>query len=227
MASLVASALKIDNFLRRSILTFGSQFTVHVWEHCSFRRTINIMTISVSVSELSMKPFFDASDSDANPISLKIHSGSVRGPFIEVIRRLVEQSQIQLETMKVFLEKFGKTREALDYIVMITWTVSSVHPAAEAAASMATMLLEECHASASASASELMGDVSTFLPFIDIPERGLKFKVIVQTTEEMLVLFQSICKAIFKYSNIFRTWRKSSTFTFQRSFSIAACTGWI
>ncbi|KAL5513808.1 hypothetical protein ACEPAH_4209 [Sanghuangporus vaninii] len=183
------------------LLASGSHFTVHVREHRSFRR-INVMTTSVSVSELISKPFFEINDSDANPISLKVHSGSV-GPFVDVIRRLIEQSQAQLEAMKVFLERLGRVCEALDYVVTITEAVSLVHPAAEAAASAATKLLEccqklqECHASA----SELMEDVATFLPFTDIPEKGLKCKVTARTTEEMLVLFETICKAIIKYSS--------------------------
>ncbi|KAL5530880.1 hypothetical protein ACEPAG_3756 [Sanghuangporus baumii] len=179
----------------------GSQFIVRIRLHHSLR-TVDVMTIPVSVSELMSKPFFEISDSNANPISLKIHSGSV-GPFIDVIRRLVEQSQAQLETMKIFLERLGRVCEALDYVVTITEAVSSVHPAAEAAASAATKLLDccrklqECHASA----SELMEDVATFLPFTDIPEKGLKCKVTARTTEEMLVLFESICKAIIKSSS--------------------------
>ena len=46
-----------------------------------------------------------------------------------------------------------------------------------------------------------MEDISTFLPFADIPERGLKCKITVHTTEEMLVLFEQVCRAIINYSN--------------------------
>ncbi|KAL5510906.1 hypothetical protein ACEPAG_4663 [Sanghuangporus baumii] len=182
--------------------TSGSQFIIHVREHHSLVRTINVTTIPVSVSELMAKPFFEASGSVASPISLTIHCGP-GGPFIEVIRRLIEQSEVRLGAMKGFLEKLARACEVLDYIVTITEVVSSVHPAAESAASAATKLLEfcrklrECHLSA----SELMEDVTTFLPFTDIPEKGLKCKATAQCTEEMLVLFESICKAIVKYSN--------------------------
>ncbi|KAL5513812.1 hypothetical protein ACEPAH_4213 [Sanghuangporus vaninii] len=180
----------------------GSQFVVHVREHHRFRRIRNIMNFTVSMSDLTAKPFFEATGSVASPISLTIHCGP-GGPFIEVIRRLVEQSEVQLKAMKGFLEKLGRACEVLDYVVTVTEVVSSVHPAAESAASAATKLLElcqklqECHLSA----SELMEDVATFLPFTDIPEKGLKCKATAQTTEEMLVLFESICKVIIKYSN--------------------------
>ena len=40
-----------------------------------------------------------------------------------------------------------------------------------------------------------------FLPFADIPARGLKCKVTTQTTEEMLRLFEAVCRSIIKYSN--------------------------
>ena len=46
-----------------------------------------------------------------------------------------------------------------------------------------------------------MEEISTFLPFADIPERGLKCKVTAQTMDEMLVLFESVCRAIIRYSN--------------------------
>lgn len=46
-----------------------------------------------------------------------------------------------------------------------------------------------------------MEELATFLPFTDIPERGLKCKVTAQTTNEMLVLFERVCRAIIKYSN--------------------------
>ena len=45
-----------------------------------------------------------------------------------------------------------------------------------------------------------MQAVTTFLPFADIPERGLKCRMTTETTEEMLVLFEEICRAIIKYS---------------------------
>ncbi|KAL5492993.1 hypothetical protein ACEPAI_4441 [Sanghuangporus weigelae] len=181
--------------------TSVSQFFVHVREHHSLRRTTNVMTVPVSVSELMAKPFFEASGSVASPISLTIHCGA-GGPFIEVIRRLIEQSEVRLGAMKGFLEKLGRACEVLNYIVTITEVFSSVHPAAESAASAATKLLKfcrklrECHLSA----SELMEEVTAFLPFTDIPEKGLKCEVTARTTGEMLVLFESICKAIIKYS---------------------------
>lgn len=45
-----------------------------------------------------------------------------------------------------------------------------------------------------------MEDISNFLPFADVPDKGLKCKVTAKTTDEMLALFEQTCRAINKYS---------------------------
>lgn len=50
-------------------------------------------------------------------------------------------------------------------------------------------------------ASEVMEDVATFIPFTDFQTKGLKCSATARTTEQMMKLFEKICRTIMKYSS--------------------------
>ncbi|KAL5536193.1 hypothetical protein ACEPAF_14 [Sanghuangporus sanghuang] len=185
-------------------LSKALHITISVREHRRFRRTVNVMTIYVPLAKLVMKPLFVPDECSDGSILMKVHCGA-GGPFIDIIRRLIEQSQVQLGTMKVFLERLRRACEILDYIASITEAVSAVHPSARSAAMVASRLFEYCRSlqDCHATASELIENVATFIPFTDFPSDGLKCEVTACTAEQMMKLFEKICRTIMTYSSTF------------------------
>ncbi|KAL5480181.1 hypothetical protein ACEPAI_1451 [Sanghuangporus weigelae] len=125
------------------------------------------------------------------------------GPFVDVIRRLLEESQQRLSTMKVFLEKLGKACEVLNRITRYVEPMADIHPAVSAAVSAVTLLCEVCKRQheVHAAATSLISDISSFLPFADLPEGRLQSTIVERTAFDILTHFEKVIRSIIKYSS--------------------------
>ncbi|KAL5480661.1 hypothetical protein ACEPAI_9601 [Sanghuangporus weigelae] len=125
------------------------------------------------------------------------------GPFIDIIRRLLEESQQRLSTMKVFLERLGKACDVLNRISRFVEPMTEINPAVSAAVSAVTVLYEMCkrQREVHAAATSLISDIASFLPFTDLHTDRLRSTIVERTAYDILVLFEKVARSIIKYSS--------------------------
>ncbi|KAL5522363.1 hypothetical protein ACEPAG_8379 [Sanghuangporus baumii] len=158
-------------------------------------------------------PDFDVSELRVNPTyeSYSIGPSRIRviveckdsGPFVDIIRCLLEESQQRLSTMRAFLEKLGKACEILNRITRFVEPMTDTHPAVSAAISAVSVLYEVCkrQQEVHAAATDLITDVISFLPFVDLHTNRLRSTTVEKTASDVLVLFGKVARSIIKYSS--------------------------
>ncbi|OCB91049.1 WD40 repeat-like protein [Sanghuangporus baumii] len=95
--------------------------------------------LDFDVKELRVNTIFDIPPVGSSRARVTVESKGY-GPFVDIIRRLLEESQQRLSTMKVFLEKLGKACEVLNRITRYVEPMADIHPAVSAVVSAVTLL---------------------------------------------------------------------------------------
>ncbi|KAL5500834.1 hypothetical protein ACEPAH_9221 [Sanghuangporus vaninii] len=158
--------------------------------------------LDFDVKKLRVNTFLDVPPVGSSRARVTVESkGS--GPFVDIIRRLLVESQQRLSTMKVFLENLGKACEVLNRITRYVEPMADIHPAVSAAVSAVTLLYEVCKKQheAHAAATSLISDISSFLPFADLPESRLQSTIVERTASDILIHFEKVTRSIIKYSS--------------------------
>ncbi|EJC99698.1 uncharacterized protein FOMMEDRAFT_160125 [Fomitiporia mediterranea MF3/22] len=176
--------------------------TIVIREHRTMHSDKRCEVVVAIEDSMVIKPVIVIDEPHGKQISVNVHCETA-GLFIDLIRRLVEESQNRLDKMKHFLDNLGRACEVLNFVASITEVASDVHPAVNAAVSAVNLLYETCkkHQVCHKAASDLMADLASFLPFVELPKDHLKTKVTAQTADDMLVLFEKIARMIIRYSD--------------------------
>ncbi|KAL5522315.1 hypothetical protein ACEPAF_2172 [Sanghuangporus sanghuang] len=158
--------------------------------------------LDFDVKELRVNTIFDIPPVGSSRARVTVESKGY-GPFVDIIRRLLEESQQRLSTMKVFLEKLGKACEVLNRITRYVEPMADIHPAVSPVVSAVTLLREVCKGQheAHAAATSLISDISSFLPFADLPEGRLQSTIVERTASDILIHFEKVTRSIIKYSS--------------------------
>ncbi|KAI5123810.1 hypothetical protein M0805_009105 [Coniferiporia weirii] len=167
-----------------------------------FNRKKEFAIFNVASADIAGKHAFSAPDNDGKAL-VKVACEPVL-PTDNFTELKLKEAGAALVSKKVILESLGKCEKAIDAVMEFTDLVSDVHPAAKAAMTVIKVLYDkvkqqrECHDSA----TELMQDLASFLPFVkDAPLDIVKDDRTRRTIKEMLELFNKISTFIITYSS--------------------------
>ncbi|KAI5123843.1 hypothetical protein M0805_009135 [Coniferiporia weirii] len=167
-----------------------------------FNRKKEFAVFNVASADISGKDAFSAPDNDGKAL-VKVACEPVL-PADNFTEFKLKEAGGALANKKVVLESLGKCEKAIDAVMEFTDLVSDLHPAAKAAMTVVKVLYDkvkqqrECHDSA----TELVQDLASFLPFVkDAPLDLVKDDRTRRTIREMLELFNKISTFIITYSS--------------------------
>ncbi|EJC99868.1 uncharacterized protein FOMMEDRAFT_22905 [Fomitiporia mediterranea MF3/22] len=183
-------------------VALGIQLVIVIRECRQLHSDKEIVIPIIITDDLIMKPILDIDEPNGKKISLRIYFEAA-GPFIDLIRRLVETSQSKLGSMKEFMKNVGKACEVLNYIVNTMELASGTHPSVGTAVSAVRELYEKCKdvKECYEAAASLMADVASFLPFVEVPQARTRSNISNETADKILELFEKISRMLIEYSD--------------------------
>ncbi|KAI5117713.1 hypothetical protein M0805_006517 [Coniferiporia weirii] len=185
-----------DNYLR---IPMPMELSIRIKEAHRLRRNTDIVTFKLNVtSEGAIK-----GDIASVEVGKAIARLTCALPTDELAQRLVEEARTANGNKKVLLESLGKFGKVVAVLMKFTDFAADVHPAVKAAFKVVDFLYEQCKGQRECheATTELMKDLSSFLPFITSDDHDhIKNVATRRTIKEMLELFCKISGFVVEYS---------------------------